>query len=62
MLVNQDEISTNSMMALNQLAQEGYACPHESTALRTGCKHIRGREQILRSTAISLLHCSGNHS
>lgn len=33
MLVNQDEMRTNSMMALNQLAQEGCPCHHGSMAL-----------------------------
>jgi len=59
MLVNQEEISTTSMMALNQLAQEGYPCHHGSMALPTGCKHIRGHKQTLMSIAISLLHRYG---
>lgn len=58
-LINQDLISTNSMMTLNHLTQEDYPCHHGSMALRMGCKHIRECEQILRSMAISLLHHYG---
>lgn len=53
MLFNQDEVSANSMMVLNQLAKDGLLCHHGSTALSTGHKRIRGLEQIHRSMAIS---------
>lgn len=50
----QAEISTSWMMALNQLAQEGYPCHHGSTVLQTA---VNSSEDVSKHSGAWLFHC-----